>query len=164
MDSKHDTVQERASIVKSYFELKSPISVQRKFRTDFPGRSPPSRLTIMRLVGKFSDSGHVAMHRKETVVGQGLQGLLSTLKTGDNAWRLRQENRPDTVETGVSRTSVRRIMRTDLQLFPYKIQILQAQTPANKAERLNFCQNISQRIENQPDLLPGRQTHLQTHR
>ena len=44
-------------------------------------------------------------------------------------------------------------MRQDLNLFPYKIQILQAQTAANKEEGRNFCVNISQRIENQPNLL-----------
>ena len=38
-------------------------------------------------------------------------------------------------------------------MFPYKIQILQAQTAANKADRLAFCQSISQRIEDHPNFL-----------
>lgn len=46
-----------------------------------------------------------------------------------------------------------RIIHQDLQLFPYKIQILQLQTDANKAERLAFGQTISQRIEDHPDFL-----------
>ena len=46
-----------------------------------------------------------------------------------------------------------RILHDDLKLFPYKIQILQRQTDQNKAERETFCEDISQRIENDPGLL-----------
>ena len=56
-------------------------------------------------------------------------------------------------KTGISRTSVLRILHDDLKLFPYKIQILQRQTDQNKAERETFCEDISQRIENDPGLL-----------
>jgi hypothetical protein len=41
-------------------------------------------------------------------------------------------------------------MHRDLHLFSYKIQILQAQTAANKEERRTFCANTSQRIEDHP--------------
>ena len=50
-------------------------------------------------------------------------------------------------EVGVFRLSVMRILHDDLKLFPYRIQILQRQTDENKAERLAFCQDISQEIE-----------------
>ena len=56
-------------------------------------------------------------------------------------------------ETGISRTSVVRILHDDLKPFPYKIQILQRQIDQNKAERETFCEDISQRIENDPGLL-----------
>ena len=51
------------------------------------------------------------------------------------------------------RTSVFRILHDDLKLFPYKIQILQRQTDQNKAERETFCEDISQKIENDHGLL-----------
>ena len=44
-------------------------------------------------------------------------------------------------------------MHIDLHLFPYKIQILQAQTAAKKEEGRTFCVNISQRIEDNPTFL-----------
>ena len=56
-------------------------------------------------------------------------------------------------ETGISRTSVLEILHDDLELFPYKIQILKRQTYQNKAERETFCEDISPRIENDPGLL-----------
>ena len=46
-----------------------------------------------------------------------------------------------------------RILLDDLKLFPYKIQILQKQTDDNNAERLAFCQDISQKIEKNRGLL-----------
>ena len=50
-------------------------------------------------------------------------------------------------------TSILRILHDDLELFPYKIQILQRQTDQNKGEQETFCGNISQRTENDPGLL-----------
>ena len=43
---------------------------------------------------------------------------------------------------------MQRIIHNDLKLFPYKVQILQNQTDANKKERSEFCQTIIGRIEN----------------
>ena len=56
-------------------------------------------------------------------------------------------------ETGISRTSVLRMLNDDLKLFPFKIQILQRQTDQNEAERETLCEDISQRIENDSGLL-----------
>ena len=54
---------------------------------------------------------------------------------------------------GISRTSVLRILHDDLKVFRYKIRIFQRQTDQNKAEWETFCEDISQRIENDPGLL-----------
>lgn len=46
-----------------------------------------------------------------------------------------------------------RIIHSDLKLFPYKVEILQAETQGNKTERYEFGQTISERTENDPQLL-----------
>ena len=46
-----------------------------------------------------------------------------------------------------------RIPHDDLKFFPHEIRILQRQTDQNKAERKTFCEDISQRIQNDPGLL-----------
>ena len=46
-----------------------------------------------------------------------------------------------------------RILHDDLKLFAYKIQIFQRQTDYNKVERETFCEDISERIKNNPGLL-----------
>ena len=49
--------------------------------------------------------------------------------------------------------TVQRIIHNDLKLFPHKVQILPEQTDANKEERSEFCQTISERIGNNPGYL-----------
>jgi len=45
--------QERITIVEAYFAKKTIIQNQWQFRTDFPVRNAPTRLTIKRLLLKF---------------------------------------------------------------------------------------------------------------
>ena len=65
----------------------------------------------------------------------------------------RKSTRRLSQKAGISRTSVLRIPHDDLKLFPYKIQILQRKAGQNKIERETFCNDTSQRIENDPGLL-----------
>ena len=53
------TVQERLKIVEAYFATKSVVLTQRQFRRDFPGRNPPSKLTIRRILEKVKETGRV---------------------------------------------------------------------------------------------------------
>ena len=45
---------------------------------------------------------------------------------------------------------MQRIIHNDLKFFLNKVQILQKQTDANKEERSEFRQTISERIDNNP--------------
>ena len=134
--------------MEAYFELKSVTQTQRRFVIDFPGRNPPSRLTIRRLVLKFRETGYV------TNANKGHSGRPRSARTAINTeivrQRLEESPRKSTrrlsQEISLSRTTVRRILNTDLHLFPYRVQILQAQTATNREERLAFCRNISQRL------------------
>ena len=105
-------------------------------------------------MAKFQKTGSVADAHK----GQECSSL-STIPENIQNLRQRHEDfhRKSTVclskETGILRTSVLTILYDNLKLFPYKIQILQRQTDQNKAERETFCEDISQRIENDPGLL-----------
>ena len=56
-------------------------------------------------------------------------------------------------EVGISRAVVQTVIHTDLHLFPCKVPILQKQTDANKSERVEFCHMISERLENNQDVL-----------
>ena len=149
------STQERIKIIELYFATKSPVLVQRQFRREFPGRKIPHRNTIRALVEKFRDTGTVRNNNR----GHSGPPLTATNPPHVQDVRARLEASPRkstrrlSQEVGVSRTSVRRIIKKELKLFPYKVQILQAQTQANKHQRYEFCQKISERIESNPDLL-----------
>lgn len=148
-------IQDRTKIVELYFATNSVVCTQRTFRREFPGRHCPCARTIKRLVDKFRNTGSLVDDNK------GHSGHPFSARTPANIAvvrdRLQQSPRKSTrrlsQEVGISRTSVRRIIHKDLTLFPYKIQILQQQTDANKRERVEFCQSMSERIENNPGVL-----------
>ena len=62
----------------------------------------------------------------------------------------RKSTRPLSQEVDISRTTIHRVIYNDLKLFPYKLQIHQTQTNVNKEEKTEFCETISERIENNP--------------
>ena len=107
------TVQERLKIVEAYFATKSVVVTRRQFRRDFPGRNPPSNLTIRRLLEKFRETGRVGDKNK------GHSGRPRSARTANNIEtlrrRLEESSRKSTrrlsQETDLSRTTVRRIMQ-----------------------------------------------------
>ena len=151
-----NSVQEGIKIVEAYFATKSLIQTQRQFRRDFPARNAPTRVTILHLLNKFRETGSIQDKNK------GHSGQLRSARTDPNidnvrehlAMSPRKSARHLSQETDLSRTSVMRIMHHNLHMFPYKIQILQAQAAVNKEERLAFCQSIiSRRTEDHPNFL-----------
>ena len=110
---------------------------------------------MKRLVDKFSNTGSFV----DNNIGHSGRPFSATTPANIQAVRdrLQQSPRKSTrrlsQKVGISRTSVRRVIHKDLTLFPYKMQILQQQTNVNKRERLEFCQSISERIENNPGVL-----------
>ena len=120
----------------------------------FGRKNVPDGRTIQRLVAKFRKTGSVADAHKDRdrssfgIIPENIQNLRERHEDFP-----RKSTRHLSQETGISRTSVLRILDYELKLFPYKIQILQRQTDKNKVERETFCEDVSQRIENDPGLL-----------
>ena len=157
------TTQQRIKIIETYFAAKSVLKNSKNLPKNsdtvamqeyFGRNNVPDGRAIQRLVAKFRKTGSVADAHK------GLDRLsFSIIPENIHNLRKRHEDFPRksthllSQETGISRTSVLRILHDDLKLFPYKIQILQRQTDQNKAERETFCEDISQRIDNNPGLL-----------
>ena len=147
------SVHERSNILESYFSTKSVVVTEREFRREFPGRKAPCRKTITKIAEKFRNTGSVRNDNK----GHGGRYVAVRTRATVQAVRKHLEQSPRkstrrlSQEVGISRTTVQRIIHNDLKLFPNKVQILQKQTDVNKEERSEFCQTISERIENNPD-------------
>ena len=150
MDLKQNIVKEKVKTVKAYFELKSVTQTQRRFVIDFPGKNPRSKQTSRRLLRTFRETKSVVNANK------GQSGRPRYGRTAINTENVRQcleelqrkFTRSLLQETGLSTNTVKRILNTDLHLFPDRIQILQVQTETSREEKQTFCRNFSQRIEN----------------
>ena len=143
------TTQQRIKIIEAYFTAKSVLLTQWQCRKDFGRNNVPDGRTIQRLVAKFRKTD--ARKPRSFIVRHNSWEYSEFTGT---PWGFpRKSTRRLSQENGISKTSVLRILHDDLKLFPYKIQILQRQTDQNKAERETFCEDISQRIENDPGLL-----------
>ena len=56
-------------------------------------------------------------------------------------------------ELGIDRESVRRILITDLHLYPYQIQIKQKLTPGDMRKRVTMCEWFCGKIDEDLDFL-----------
>ena len=56
-------------------------------------------------------------------------------------------------ELGIPRESVRHVLKFDLNLYPYKIQIKQKPTQADIDKRVTMCKWFCDTIEDNPDFL-----------
>ena len=58
-------------------------------------------------------------------------------------------------DLGLNKSSVQRILTKDLHLYPYRIQVKQKLTTADKEKRVKMCNWFSDKIEDEPDLSVG---------
>ena len=145
MDSTgHCTKQQRIKIIEAYFATKSVLLTQQECRKDFGRNNVPDGRTIQRLVAKFRKTGSVSDSHNDRhcssfgIIAENFQNLRE--HHGESPRKL---TRRLSEETGISRTSVLKILHDDLKLFRCKIQILQRQTGQTKVERETFCEDIS---------------------
>ena len=84
-------------------------------------------------------------------------GAPVTVRTEDNIQRVReyytnnptQSQRRGSEELNIDRTALRKMMKEDLQLFPYKIQLVQAFGKDSLDQRWRFANDIVGRIDRQ---------------
>lgn len=127
-----------------YQQHGSVIAAQRAFRRLFGVRSAPSKDTILRLHRQFEKEGsvhpkgHTRKPRARTA--ENVQKVKQALKGKEKT-----STRQIEMETGIARQTVHRILRQDLQLFPYKMQFKQKLHRGDKAARLSFCTEFGKR-------------------
>jgi hypothetical protein len=117
------TVEQRVQTV-LFAESKSIMATQRGFRARFVTRWAPSPKTIRMLHQQFQQNGSV-LERK--------RGRAASVRTAQNIDAIRvamqrspaKSTRRASAELTISRRSVRRILHSDLHLYPYKMSVMQ---------------------------------------
>ena len=133
-------------------ETGSPTAVRRKFCTKY-GRSSvaPSRKVIRIWYEKFIETGQLksTTKRGRKPVKDASVNALNELFTEQPETSVRQAAQ----HVPISKSSVQRVIKKRLKLFPYKIQLVQALKPGDYEQREQFARTLLTNIEQDPDFL-----------
>lgn len=145
------TVQQKAQCVLWFAELKSIISVQRRFRETYPGQKAPDDKAIRRWFNQFRDTGSVLKGHSpgrpktsEDTVENIRQSCVRSPKKS-LARRSLQLNLP--------KSTVYTVMRKRLRLHAYKIQIRQQIKPTDRPKRTDFAALMLNEIDDNPNFI-----------
>lgn len=142
------TFDERKSVLKWYFKYENINEVQRQWRNEYQ-TEPPTRLTIRRIRDKFEAEGCVKdVHKQRsgrpvTVTSPANSHLVLQQFTRSPQKSVRQCAR----ETGVSRSSVRRILKT-AKWKCYIPRLLHAMNEDDPDRRMEYSEWFNNMVRN----------------
>ena len=147
------TVEERGKLVEFYLETKSIVKTQRAFQRHFGVREAPGRKTVWRTVQKFRtdrnlhnlNKGRSGRHRGARTPENIEAVRLSATRSPKKSCRRRSQ------ELSLSRMSIVRILKLDLKLFPYHIQVKHKLTTQDQRARVAMCNWFNDKMEEDED-------------
>lgn len=111
----------------------------------------PTRNTILRWVRNFNETGSVlskfVSHTRTVRTQENIERVRIAVEQSPQRSCVRQS-----AALRISKRSLRQILH-DLKFHPYKIQILQRLTPIDKVNRLNFCRQYLEILNNNEAIL-----------
>lgn len=138
------SVEKRVKIVELYLENNRSVTLtQRGYRRHFNVRDFPAKGTILELVRRFRRQGTVKdlprggrpSVRTEENIGFVMESILENSGTS---------TRKRATQLGMSRSSVRRILKKNLHMIPYKVQMVQELLPHDFQQRLTYALELQQ--------------------
>ncbi|CAF4359983.1 unnamed protein product [Rotaria sp. Silwood2] len=137
-ESSRLSTSERIEIVKWYTMYQKPGKVVRQFQQRYDRTPPPARKNIFNLVRKFD--------KTKSVEDEPRSGKPRSVSTDENKERIRAafEESPGTslrrasLELNLSKSSLQRMMK-ELELKPYHLQLMHAQSDDDPDRRCEFA-------------------------
>lgn len=147
------TIEQKTKIVEFYLETKSWVGVKRAYQRHFNVKTSPDPKTLREVVMKFRTEGTVHNLNKKR------SGRPKTVRTVENVDAVRQSVtqspnkslRRRSQELGLTRATTHRILRQDLNCFPYKIHIKHKLTDTDKVARVAMCNWFNEKMERDQD-------------
>lgn len=142
------TQRERSKIVEIYIQQnKSIVKTQRAFKKINKVKSAPSKKTIYRLYERFTTGDALANPKRPNKKRpkRSDENIAAVRASVEQSPTTSQKRRSQ--QLGIPRSTLQRILRVDLQLFPYKIQLTQKLLPADKPRRLDWAQRVIEMAE-----------------
>lgn len=148
------TNQQRFFIAAWYECFQSVVTVKRKFREKFGKNAKlPVHNTIKAIHTKLSKSGEPDDRpRMGRPISSRSDENISVVSAHITAHPETSQRRTS-ISLGMSKTTIQRILRQDLQLRPYKIRVLHELSEEDFADRLTFCEDMLQRLYDDGTLL-----------
>ncbi|KAK9729989.1 Helix-turn-helix domain (DUF4817) [Popillia japonica] len=151
----------RVELIKYYYKSgESLAATARHLRTLFgrnnaptDGKGKKKEINLEKIVVKFEATASAADERYERSTVRERQ---NTIRVPETIERVREHftaqpstsNSRASQELEIPRTTLRRILKQDLKMKPYKIQINQPLRPFDMERRFDFANKIIERIEN----------------
>lgn len=145
------SIPERIEIVKLYFQNNSCARLTaRLFNNNHPNKNV-NHSYVTKIVQKFSDTGSVCnkkIQMQRVVRNEAVEVAVLGHVELDHT----QSTRQLAEVSGVSRSSIIRILKAH-KFHPYKTRLVQELNEDDPDRRLQFCEEMSQRLIADPDLL-----------
>lgn len=114
-------------------------------------RSAPTKVTIKRLYEKFVSCGNLSNAKRPNKKrprrsDENISAVRTSVETSP-----RTSSRRRSAHLGIARTTPRRIIHSDLALYPYKIQVTNKILPEDKPRRMNYAKFVIEIVENDDD-------------
>lgn len=136
---KRYSIKERIEIVQIYYKYScSTRTTLRKLRVNYGPHNRPTEKTIRSIIQKFEDTGSVCDIPKpmNLKTAQSVDNVAMVNESANGYPNLSIRRRSQQLD--LSPTSVWRILKEDLALKPYKIQLTQFLKPTDHSERRTF--------------------------
>lgn len=148
------TTELKVYCVKRYIETKSYKAVIADFVTRFPNHKSPYKCLIWKWVCKFEDSGTVENLNRKTP-GRVTHSGRKRIRSDEMIMQVRESveesphrsSRRRSQELGISRSTLLRILKADIDLFPYHITMHQKLTDHDRRVRVDMCKVLCEKIE-----------------
>ena len=143
------TKQQRFFIAAWFECFSSTVLVQRKFRAKFGlHASAPTDKTIRNIHKKAAEDGELEdEHRSGRSRSATSDEMLDHLRTSVSREPQKSVRRRSR-ELQVSKTSVQRMLKRDLGLYPYRPRLLQELSDEDRAHRAAFCEEMISILDN----------------
>ena len=147
------TTEQRAKMVEFYLSTQSVTKTQRQYVRHFGTQKPPSRKMILYNVNKFRNRGTVhnlnssgSGRQRGTRSAENVEEVrTSVLRSPIKSVRRRAQ------ELGLPKSSLQRILRLDLHVFPYQVQVMQKLSENDKMRRVQMCEWFNGKMEDDPE-------------
>lgn len=146
------TPQQRSWCVLEFAKTNCVTNVQRSFRR-IHHNNPPTNKSILKWYSDFVEKGCICDQRKGHSGRKAVSEEVVDIVRDAFVRSPKNSTRRCSREIKIPRTTIHKVLRKRLRFTPYKLQLVQKLYPQDRDTRFNFCHDLQESIENDPDLL-----------